>query len=91
MPRVSYNGLIADVREEDLAAGIAELSGCSRQERKHILKSVEKALDHALKLSTGGRSAFSEQQLRDIANDIGLWFAGEVIAGRAERYKVAVQ
>lgn len=74
-----------------MPAGVAELSGCSRAERKYILKSVEKALDNALKLSISGRSAFTEQQLRDIANDIGLWFAGEVIAGRAERYKVVVQ
>ena len=91
MPRVSYNGLIADVREEDLEDGIAHLRQCSRQERKQILKSVEKALDQALKLTASGKAELSEQQRRDIANDIGIWFAGEVLAGRAEQYKVAVQ
>ena len=91
MPRVSYNGLIADVREEDLEAGIADLAGCSRQERKQILRSVEKALDKALRLTADGKAVLSEQQRKDIANDIGIWFAGEVLAGRAEQYKVAVQ
>jgi len=61
MPRVSYNGLIADVREEDLEAGIADLAGCSRQERKQILRSVEKALDKALRLTADGKAVLSEQ------------------------------
>lgn len=91
MPRVSYNGLIADVRDEDLEAGIASLRECSRQERKQILKSVEKALDQALRLTASGKAELSEQQRRDIANDIGIWFAGEVLVGRAEQYKVTVQ
>lgn len=91
MPRVSYNGLIADVREEDLEAGIASLRQCSRQERKQILKSVEKALDQTLRFTAGGKATLSEQQRQDIANDIGIWFAGEVLAGRAEQYKRAVQ
>jgi hypothetical protein len=91
MPRVSYNGLIADVLEEDLEAGIASLRQCSRQERKQILRSVEKALDKALLVTTGGKAELSAQQRQDIANDIGIWFAGEVLAGRAEQYKTAVQ
>lgn len=91
MPRVSYKGLIADVREEDLEAGITSLRQCSRQERRQILKSVEKTLDQALRLTASGKAELSEQQRRDIANDIGIWFAGEVLAGRAEQYKVAVQ
>lgn len=91
MPRVDYNGLIADVREEDLEAGIADLAGCSRNERKQILKSVEKALDRVLKLSAAEREKLSSKQLQDVANDIGIWFAGETLAGRAEQYKAAVQ
>jgi|GEM_PF-2244600 len=91
MPRVSYNGLIADVLDEHLEEGIAILSQESRNGRRQILASVERALDKALRRSHLGREAFSEQELRDIANDICLWFAGEVIAGRAERYKVEVQ
>ncbi|MDE3016591.1 MAG: hypothetical protein KGI29_06710 [Pseudomonadota bacterium] len=91
MPRVDYNGLIADVRDQDLEEGMAYLKACSRQERKQILKSVEKTLDQALKLTASGKTDLSEQQRRDIANDIGIWFAGETLAGRAERYKQAVQ
>lgn len=87
MPRVSYNGLIADVRDEDLEEGIAYLRQCSRSERKQILKSVEKALNQALKL----KGELSEQQRQDTANDIGIWLAGEILAGRAEHYKMAVQ
>lgn len=33
----------------------------------------------------------SPQQLQDVANDIGTWFAGETLAGRAEQYKAMVQ
>jgi len=91
MPRVDYNGLIADVREEDLEAGIDSLRQYSRQERKQILRSVEKELDKALKLTASGKTDLSEQQRRDIANDIGIWFAGEVLAGRVEQYKTLVQ
>ncbi len=91
MRRVSYNGLIVDVREEDLQDGISCLSQCSRNERRQILASVKKALDKALRLPEEEQQALSEQQRQDIANDIGLWFAGEVLAGRAEQYKVAVQ
>lgn len=91
MPRVSYNGLIADVRDEDLEAGIADLSACSRNERKQILKSVEKALDRVLQMTPAQRENLSPQQLQDVANDIGIWFAGETLAGRAEQYKAMVQ
>ncbi len=91
MPRVSYNGLIADVRDEDLEAGIADLAICSRNERKQILKSVEKALDRVLKMTPAQREKLSPQQLQDVANDIGIWFAGETLAGRADQYKAMVQ
>jgi hypothetical protein len=91
MSRVSYNGLIADVRDEDLEAGIADLSTCSRNERKQILKSVEKALDQVLKMTPAQHENLSPQQLQDVANDIGIWFAGETLAGRAEQYKAMVQ
>lgn len=91
MPRVSYKGLIADVREEDLEAGIADLAGCPRHERKQILRSVEKALDRVLKLSVAEREKLSPRQLQDAANDIGIWFAGETLAGRAEQYKTTMQ
>jgi hypothetical protein len=91
MPRVSYNGLIADVRDEDLEAGIADLAACSRNERKQILKSVEKALDRVLKMTPAQREKLSTQQLQNVANDIGIWFAGETLAGRAEQYKAMLQ
>ena len=56
-----------------------------------IITYSEKALDHALKMSESERKKLTPQQLQDVANDIGLWFAGEVLAGRAEQYKAAVQ
>ncbi len=91
MIRVNYNGLIADIRDEELEAGLAELSQCSRSERRRIMHSVQKELEKSMKLTDSGRVAFTEQQLKDTANDIGLWFANEVIEGRAENYKVKVQ
>ena len=90
MPRVSYNGLIADVREEDLQDALASLTQCSRKERRQILASVRKALDGALRAVEAGEE-LSAQQMQDAANDIGLWFAGEVLAGRAEQYRVEMQ
>ena len=90
MPKVNYNGFVADVREESLKEGIACLSQCTRAERKQILGSVKKALDKALRFAAAGDKEFSERQLQDIANDIGIWFAGEVLAGRAEEYKSSV-
>jgi len=91
MLKINYNGLIADMREEDLEAGIAYLSQCGRGERRQILRSAEEALDRVLRLPSDERNAFSEQQLQHIANDIGIWFVGEVLAGRAEQYGTAVQ
>jgi hypothetical protein len=88
--KVSYNGLIADVREEDLNEGIAILSQSSRAERKHILASVRKALDKALRLAARQHD-FTDQERQDLANDIGLWFAGETLAGRAEQYRAPLQ
>jgi hypothetical protein len=91
MPRVDYNGLIADLREEDLQEGVAFLSQCTSAERMQILASVRKSLDEGLHFVKTGKDNFSEQQLRNIANDIGIWFAGEILAGRAEKYKTPVQ
>lgn len=91
MPRVSYNGLIADVVDAHLEEAVAHFSQCPRNERKAVLKSVMKALDRAVQMTEAQRAQLTPQQLQDIANDIGLWFAGEVVAGRAEQYKQAVQ
>ncbi|MDE3016764.1 MAG: hypothetical protein KGI29_07615 [Pseudomonadota bacterium] len=44
-----------------------------------------------LRLTADGKAVLSEQQRKDIANDIGIWFAGEVLADRAEQYKAVVQ
>ena len=91
MRRINYNGLIVYVREKDLEAGIAYLSQCKLGERQQILRNVEKALDHVLRLPANKRDELSKQQLQNIANDIGIWLAGEILAGRAEHYKMTVQ
>ena len=71
MPRVSYNGLIADVRDEDLEAGIADLAACSRNERKQILKSVEKALDRVLKMTPTSAMVDAD----DVGNFYGVYMS----------------
>ena len=91
MPRVVYNGLIADILELHLSEAVAHFSNCPRNERKAVLKSVVKSLDRAVVMTEAQRAMLTPEQLQDIANDIGLWFAGEVVAGRSELYKVAVQ
>jgi hypothetical protein len=88
--RVSYNGLVTDVRDEDLQAGIALLTQCSRQERKRILRSVKKSLERICHLTEEKRNSLTKQQLQDAANDIGIWLAGEMLEGRAEQYKQLV-
>lgn len=89
MHRVDYNGLVADVLEEHLQEGIRSLSECSRAERRQILHSVEKALDAAQTRLKAGQP-LSEQDRQNIADDIGLWFADQVMRGKADDYKVAV-
>lgn len=90
MIRVDYNGLVADVREEHLAQALDELRGMNRAEGKAFMASVKRALDASLKIVTAGKP-LSEEQMQDTANDICLWFAHETLAGRAERYRAAVQ
>ena len=68
------------------------------------VRSVEDTLNHAAQftppyvLKADGLAAgkgvvlcSTLQQLQDVANDIGIWFAGETLAGRAEQYKAMVQ
>lgn len=91
MPRVSYNGLIADVLDAHLEEAVAHFSICPRNERKAVLKSVVKSLDRVVRMTEAQKAALTPEQLQNIADDIGLWFAGEVVAGRAEQYRAAVQ
>lgn len=91
MPRVSYNGLIVDVLDSHLEEAVAHFSSCPRNERKAVLKSVVKTLDRVVRMTAAQRAALTSEQMQNVADDVGLWFAGEVVAGRAERYKVEVQ
>ena len=84
MIRVDYQGLVADIREEDLKDGLAILGRETPAGRKQIMDSVEAALQGILKRVQRGKS-LSPKQLQDTANDIGLWFANEVLEGRAEQ------
>ncbi len=90
MIRVDYNGLVADIREEDLEAGLNSLKQESAAGRKQIMSSVEAALKDISKQLKAGKPLTPKQQ-QDTANDIGIWFANEVLEGRAEQYKKAVQ
>ena len=90
MIRVSYNGLIADIRDNDLKDAISFLSSESESVRKQILQSVVSALDKVLgKLEKNEK--ISSKEMQDTANDICLWFANETIEGRAEQYKQQIQ
>lgn len=90
MIRVDYNGLIADIREEDLEAGLQALRNETPEGREKIMASVEAALTGIMeKLKNGQPITQTEQQ--NTANDIGIWFANEVLEGRAGQYKKAVQ
>ena len=91
MPRVSYSGLVVDVLDTHLEEAVAHFSGCPRNERKAVLKSVVKALDRMVRMTEAQKAALTPEQMQNIADDVGLWFAGEVVAGRAEQYKVEIQ
>ncbi len=90
MVRVNYNGLIVDIRDEDLKEGIAFLSFESASSRAQIIKSVDSALNKILEKVEKGK-ALSTQDLQNTSNDIGIWFANETLEGRAEKYKVMMQ
>ncbi|MES2984705.1 MAG: hypothetical protein V4735_05920 [Pseudomonadota bacterium] len=88
---MSYNGLVVDVLDAHLEEAVAHFSSCSRNERKAVLKSVAKALDRVVRMTEAQKAALTPEQMQNVADDVGLWFAGEVVAGRAEQYKAAVQ
>jgi ClpP class serine protease len=90
MIKVDYNGLVADIHDQDLKDGIAVLSSESPESRKQILKSVENSLNEVIK-KVKRQEPLSSQLLTDTANDIGLWFANEILEGRAEQYKTPIQ
>lgn len=90
MIRVSYNGLIADIRDADLKDAIASLSSEPENIRKQILQSVLAALVRIL-VKLEKNQKISVKEMQDTANDICLWFANETIEGRAEQYKQQVQ
>ncbi len=91
MPRVSYNGLVVDVLDAHLEEAVAHFSSCPRNERKAVLKSVVKALDRVVRMTEAQNAALTPEQMQNVADDVGLRFAGEVVAGRAEQYKVEIQ
>lgn len=69
MIRVNYNGLIVDIRDEDLKEGIAFLSSESANARAQILKSADNVLKKVLIMVEKGKT-LSPQLLQNTANDI---------------------
>ena len=90
MKRVNYNGLIVDIREEDLQKAINILSCETTSGRSQILKSVDNSLQKVLKM-VKEKKPISPQILKNTANDICIWFANEAMEGRAEKYRTTLQ
>jgi hypothetical protein len=84
--RVNYNGLTADIRPQDLKDALKLLSEMSPQEKNDLMVSVTLSLQEAVE----NMQSLTPEDMRDTTNDIGIWFANEVIEGRSEKYKVMV-
>lgn len=91
MPRVSYKGLVVDVLDQHLDDMIKKIRADSRSKRRHLAASVKRELEKAVLRLQAGQTNFSQQERENIADDVGLWFALEVIAGRHEQYGVKLQ
>lgn len=50
--------------------------------KKHILKSIQHSIKTLLPLLIAGTA--TQQQAMDCAQDISLWYANEIVEGRAE-------
>ena len=59
---------------------IVTLQGYSRSKRKQVIRSV----NVALAMSYSRCDHFSQQQFLEFAQDVTIWFANEVVEGRAE-------
>lgn len=90
MKRVNYNGLIVDIRDEDLKEAIAVLSSESTNARLQIVKSADDALKKVMK-TVEEHKPLSPKTLQNTANDICIWFANETLEGRAEQYRATIQ
>lgn len=73
---------VADVRKCDLDRLLAKLPNESWLMKRHMKKSVKKALDESARLHLQGH-VMSEEEMRDACSDVGIWFAYEVYEGRA--------
>lgn len=83
---IIYHGLRAKVHSKDIADALNALSAMNRNRKRSVLKSVEKSLTSWVK-KANTKKALSEEEKRNCANDIAIWFANEMIEGRAESYK----
>jgi hypothetical protein len=89
--RVDYKGIIADILEPHLQDAVDILQAESATGREAIIQSVTRALDEMLEIIAKNPQKITEQMRRNTANDIGLWFANEIIEGRADNYKTSIQ
>jgi len=84
--RVAYQGLTADIRPQDLKDALKLLSEMTPEEKNALMVSVTLSLEEAIE----NMHSLTPEDMRDAANDIGIWFANEVIEGRSEKYKVMI-
>jgi hypothetical protein len=87
---VVYRGLMALVRNEDLKDGIEYFETCGRERRRATLKRVQSFIDKAADQHEKGTLDLSEQDRKDLATDIGIWFSYQVYTGKAEEHKVSM-
>lgn len=87
---VCYKELLVDVGVHGLADQIARVLLMSPEHRTEMQVKVVRALDEACDHLTKHGKFNSEEQRQNACDDVVIWFATEVVEGRASQYQQRV-
>ena len=83
---VTYKGVTAEITLANFKTALQQLCELSPKAKKARMKNVIRSLDDTIAKMDSETPADSQT----IANDVGIWFANEVIEGRSEQFKVMI-
>ena len=85
--RVRYQNVVANMHEHHLQEGMAILRAQSDADRAETVARVVRELANFQRRSRSGE-AVSEEEIQNAADDIGIWWASERLAGRGDQHVV---